>query len=275
METNTTESEKHYNSLISLLKYGITIATVCITLVFGVAAFLLFQDRKEMKKDLSEIRENYEQKLNIELKKTESQINQLKSDARTIALEEAKIQIKEAFRKDNITDLISSAAKYEVTNRLDDLIDQQIQTQSNILEKHLDQRVQIVTAGMRMRIGVLNGLFQLQHLQKKADTPELRELAKETYDQISADWELWGYNTIDRTGNYREVFKILFGITFNANTPIEIQLFQIINDDENLDKICLSIFYLRKVTGENFKMFDINGIKNWMDLNKTEILNRP
>jgi flagellar basal body-associated protein FliL len=162
------DSKAHYDSLISLFKYVISIIILVITLVGGVIGYLTFtnsQDmreefrarRNEAKDEIKEIKDEIRnekvamqkerESLTLEMrlsinkarKETLEEIDLIKNHASLIAEAEARQKINEVFDKQNLNGFIEELAEQRIKPKIDNLIDRRIvQIKNDEIDKAIE-----------------------------------------------------------------------------------------------------------------------------------------
>lgn len=142
------DRKQHYESLISLFKYVISLLIGLITLIGFFVGFTTYQNGNEMRMEMKEQQKELQRNLNdvnaekskmreilFELIKTTreevsttrenaiDQINSIRDESTIVARNEARKQIEEVFQKNRMEDFIAQVAKERIEPQVNKIVD--------------------------------------------------------------------------------------------------------------------------------------------------------
>lgn len=294
-QTNSkSEQEHHYETLIAAFKWLVGAMTILV----AVAAWMLGSSLSDMKKDaaaqldrfdkiiesmkaeseqanrdrseeadkqMSNLRSNMETFLNFTKDVTSMQIAASREEAKNLALSSAKEEVEKTFRANNIQLVVDSAAKKEVGDRLNLIVDQEIQKTAEVFPRFAGLAILYERIGW----GVRNALDALDSVANYSDNPSIRKAASSYLFQKGKDYEDFGsydHTLISPNFSMPKVLDVL-GIkdkqlytsadTMRVRTAIE----ETILRDSDLSNVALAFITFRKLTGMNVSTFDIHFIR--------------
>lgn len=267
---NISENEIHYNSLISFFKHLVWVTLGALSIVSVTAGVLLYQDRQEMRNDLNDVKDLAEQAIINTTDSANNQIYEIRSSAERIALNEARLQVKEVFQKYSIKAIADSAAKEIVLKSIRNELKKEVGLALDSIKHDLTNLGNISDAALRMRIGLKSGLIDLQKAINTYEDDYLRNMANNLYADICEDYDRINTQFLKR--DYPDSLEIIESnnIDFNfqtMNTEIS-NLIEIINNNEWLNQISVAFVTLRVKTGIHFEMFNIDQVNDWWLKNK-------
>lgn len=278
----STEEKVHYKSLISFLKYTITITGVCLTIIISVGIYFTYSSLNQMKDDIR-----------IELKETKNDINNslaqsrneikilndyassnvneikdiaentltfIKQDAKNTAIVTSKAKVEETFKENNIQELIENTAKNEISAKINQMIQDQIQKSNDKLVEVLDVMPDFMLAIDKFRFGNRNGLVFLDSIQKNSNNSQLVKIAEKIIQKKKLDY----------TSSYSDTKnKVMFGILgIKENKQdttcqaFESKLKYIILNDDDLTNVFYATTLLSKCLGKEIELFDFDYIRD-------------
>jgi hypothetical protein len=258
IENNLSESEIHYQNLISYFKYIVTITLIGLGILTTYFFFVFGKDRKDMREDLNNFKET-----------AKNSIENIRNEAANIAISEAKRKIDEAFRDNNIEKFIEDYAKNEYKNEFSKMLELKTKDINANFENELNEIVLLNNASLRMRLGFKDGLVDLINLKNNAKNNLTKNKAQEYISGIGKDFDTKHskiINELNRASKDWDIKKHLLssGIVTDTNEPeIYDQMINNINSTDNLDYIAIDIIFFRELSKEDFKMFDLEAIKEW------------
>lgn len=141
-------------------------------------------------------------------------------------------------------DRLSPVINSHVAAEVDRAVTQEVNQRMAAFDRSLTALGELADMGMRMRIGLRSGLEDLTSRTRSADSELERKRAKGLLTRITADYE---------------AFPIA---EYPGGRPIPL-LVQVIRSDKNLNAVAAAFIALRKVTGQQFTMFDFGGVERW------------
>lgn len=260
------ESEKHYNSLISYFKHLVWITGGILSIIFIVVGIIFYQDRSDMRDELNDVKQFAKQAIESTKDAADNQINGI----RTIAIDEARIRVERAFQEHNIKSLVDSAARDIVFKSIQNQLRNEVNKSLVKIENDLNELSKISDAAMRMRVGLRSGLIDLNNLKSTLKNDYLRKRAKTICENICSD-----YDRINEKG-YKEVYpdtlkpaeikEVPYGFdVIKADIP---NLIKIIRTEDDLNFVAAAFIILRRKTGIQFRMFDIQQVNKWWSENR-------
>lgn len=269
-----TENETHYKALISFFKYLISITGGVLSIIFIVTGILFFQDRASMRRELTEVKKSAQEAIENTKDKANFQINEIRSTAKEIALDEAKKRVTTAFQEKNIKSMIDSAAKDIVMKSVQSKLKDAIDTTTIKIENDLTELSNIYDAAMKMRMGLRSGLTDLNNLIKTSENIYLKNSAVAIYKSICNDYDSVQTKSFNKlypdSTKFNKLKKLSLGFeVIKVDIP---NLIKMIKTGENLNDVAFSFIILRKKTNKQFRMFDIQQIDYWWSENKNKYI---
>jgi len=268
------ENETHYKSLTSYFKHLVWITGSLFGIIIIITAVLLYQDRSDMKDDLKEVKISATKAIENTMNSADNSINQIRISAEKIAIDEAKLRIEEAFEVHNVKSLVDSAAKDIVLRSVQNLLKNEINKSLNKFESDLKEYSKIFDSAIKMRIGLRTGLTDLKELKNSMANEYLRNSAEDIYDDICSDYDrihAEGFNKqYPKTINPGDIKEVYFGFkSITADIP---NLIKIIQTENELNTVAVAFLTLKRKTGIQFRMFDIQNVQIWWDKNKNNYI---
>lgn len=288
---SVSEEALHYNTLLSAFKWlvtAITILTIAAVWFIGnnltdirrdlsdellrlksdIAALRVESDRLvagtkvDAEKQIDLLRKNTETYLNLTKDLTGLQISAIREDAKNLALSTARQRIEEAFKARDIQLLVETAAKEEIGDRLDQIVQAEIQKTTEVFDAYPN----LTTMYDRIRSGDRTALDVLDSVAAYSDNPAVKRAATSLLVQKGKDYEesLPHLFDIDTT-----LFNPLAHLNIETPSPfthddslrVRSALRAIILKDTDLYRVTLAFIGFRNLTGIKVKTFDISFIK--------------
>ncbi len=296
------EEKMHYDSLISLFKYVLGLASIIVV----IAAFFIKSSIQDIKKDIQEdvakLKPDIEKigkdadktladtkessKLSLDYTKTlsEMQVKLLALQTADAAKLEVKNKVEEAFKNNNLQTLIDATARKEVNDKLKEVVKEETDKTRDVFN-YLSQ---IQIAFEQVGRGSRYHLDFLDSLSNYAENNMIKLFTKDLIIQKGKDYE----NTyIKNIGNSKNSFfykpisfftdsdgedsldtsriKITsrFNLVQNAsNEEIIKNIVRECKKEQNLIDLTIMYWHLRKLTGIRFTTFDSKPVIDWYNL---------
>lgn len=270
------EEQIHYEHLSSFLKWAISIAGTIIATVAAFAIYISYSDRNAMTdeytkaisnlqnqiKDLKaeanaknqEIHDYAKEAVQFNLEYSEREISRVKEASYETAIAETKKEVEGIFASDKIQNIIQNQAVKEIRGKVGEIVAEETKNINKIND-----------AANRMRIGMRQGMIELQGYFKRPDNPDDSLRAKELFDRICKDY----LDVKTRQLKYFEypiqsisLKKGQTELTEREKLVLKTTIDEI-NTLEDLDEVALRIVGLSKAVNEDFKPFEFDRINAW------------
>jgi hypothetical protein len=278
-----TEEKMHYESLISLFKWLLGLASI----VVAVAAFFISSSIKDIKKDIQEdvaklkpdiekigkdadktLAETKESsKLSLEYTKTlsEMQIKLLALETAGAAKLEVRNKVEEAFKNNSVQFMIDQTARKEVGDNLKRIVKEETDKTREIF--NYMSKIQILYERINTQQQDVAALYELDSLSNYCDNESIRKLSKELLIQRGKDFdERYKFLSSSTTpvADSEEDFIQRLGLSSTSTTnEIERKLVYEIKQRPQLNVLTLYYLLLRRKTGKDFKTFDSKPVYDW------------
>ena len=287
------EEQLHYDNIISFFKWALQFSVSLLVLAVTAAAILFYRDRAQFNADIKSYLDVSRNQI-IEmvsdakstLKETKDQSNLLSSslrteadrniqyireDAKSMALNEATKQVNAAFKEKNVQKMIEDAAEKEIATSVQEMVFDKLRLLPNIL-----------LALDRIRVGQKESFLYLDSIAKYSLDPFYKSIAdsivnskrneyeKSAMDEIKcleyirvSDLLASGFSAIEAFDIWKQETKDKKNVD---STEVGCRnLFNETMDDiefnGNLNHIAFDFKVLRFLTGEKIEMFDFDRIK--------------
>jgi len=265
------EEKKHYESLITFLKYTITITGACLTIIISVGIYFTYSNSNQIKEDIAnKLKETKDEikSLNdyavLNLKETKAMADNailyIKQDAKNTAINTSKEKVEETFRENNIQELISNTTKNLIELRVNQMIQEQVKKSNEQLMNLLDLMPDFMLAIDKFRAGDKNGLLILDSIHNKSNDQLRIQIADKIIRTKKSDY-LISYSNLKNE-------DLLFLLDLQENKKdstqqgLKMKLKYIILNDKNLDKVCFATLLLSKYLKKDIELFDFDYVKN-------------
>ena len=275
--TPRTEVEIHYKELRSYFEGLVTKTLITLGIVVSVGLILFYKDMSQVRSDANSAIERIRSQAKTEIEQARDSVNRelsaIRAEAASIARDEARKGVDDAFKTTSISTMIEDAAKKEVGS----VIEREVRNEANrvmhSIQADISSLGQIADTGMQMRVGLRSGLNQLLELQRTASNENTRMWAKRLFESIATDYDTvtqeslrqFNQNALQALEIYSQG-KIKLS---NEHNPVP-RLLEVIESDRDLRHIAFAFLALREATGVPFRMFDIEGVNHWCDEHKKE-----
>ncbi len=270
------EEQIHYESLISFLKWGLSIVGTFILILVSIAVFMTYNSFSDFKKELKEninesknqinelvktsnaaIKENKEES-NAAIKELKEQVDKsiiyIRDDAKVLALSSAERKIEEAFKDKNIQKLINDAAENEIDSRLKEIV-------GNQTEQIQDFSYAIYKFNQGNRIG----LDILDSIKRNSKILSLKAYAEKIIKEKAKEYELtWTEVKCQNDGDYGLLEMKRDTTELGKRKAIE-KCKSIILTSWDLGGVAWATQLLRCITKRKFEMFDLEAVRNFKD----------
>jgi len=199
-----------------------------------------------------------------------SNMHDLRTDviekATQIATNESHNAVKTAFDEKNITQQIQKAAQEKIGTITDKMIEQQLTSKLQPIQKRILMIGEISESEARMRLGFRSGLEELKVLMTQTKDPETLQFARNTLTVTADDYELtWAQDS--KIGG-QSIFSFLQAYSSRPQTgykpPTNLAgVTEIISRSQDLNLVAVAFLAFREMTGDKAKMFDFDAVKKW------------
>ncbi|MFZ1081625.1 MAG: hypothetical protein WAO19_06845 [Candidatus Kryptoniota bacterium] len=290
------EEQRHYETLVKVFKYLITTGIGIGAIFVGVAAYLIGNNlsdvnrktdqavqnfneeirivksesdqairdrREEADRQMDNFRKNMETFLNFSRDVTQMEMTTATETAKNLALSSAKERIEEAFKANNVQLLVDSAARKEVQDRLNSIVQETMKK----TETTFDQFATLISLVDRIRAVDRTAVDALDSLAHSSDDPNVRREAYYLLLQKGKDYD----NSVDSLTAHHILQSIALKqlgmadtelITGADTVKVRSALEDLILKSPDLYKVTNAFMALRKLTGADIETFDITLVKN-------------
>lgn len=263
------DSQLHYEQLRKFLEKLVKYTLIALGIIVTASTYFLFTNTSELKKESTEAiksmqvdtRESINETREIALNKIES----IKELATTAARNAAQEKIDEAFQKENISQMIETAAEQQIGEEVKRMVTKEIERITPRIQADLSDVGSISDMGSKMRIGLRSGFEDLVKIRLSGKTNIERQFSAGILSRITDDYDSVSSKNL----------KIMYGdnIVLNAKGLLEIpanvddktyikKLISIVETNTDLNVVSIAFIVLRKITNTKINMFDFNAISN-------------
>lgn len=236
--------QSEYSNLVSYFKHLVWLSLGFMSLVVAVVGTMFYTNLKDIRADA-------------------------KVEATRVATQEAKDSVRNAFDDKNINAMILEAAKQKVGTVSDKMIEQQLWSKLQPLQKRMLMIGEISEYQNRMRLGFRSGLDQLNSLIGSTTDPDTLRFAKNTLAITAQDYQSSWLESRPPKLPGQTWLDVMKGR--NVLPPLKQNLAGVVelaNTDKDLNIVALSFIVFREQTGEQVGMFDFPAMKNWCARNE-------
>ncbi len=273
------EEKKHYESLITFFKYTISITGAFVTLIVTVGLYFTYKDTNQMKNDirseLKDIKEDINKNLtnsreeikslnefailslNETKKMAASSLDNIKQEAKNSAIIVSREKVEEAFRENNIQDLIDKTAKNIIEFKINQMVQTQIELSNNKLKEVLNSMPDFMLAVDRFRAGDKKGLLYIDSIRRTSKDTIKRLFAGKIFEEKMKDY-FDTYSIYEK----EEMLNFLDINSKESDIVIVTKLKNIMSNSNNLTKIYLATVLLAMYSKEGIPVFDLEYNKN-------------
>ncbi len=235
--------QAEYTNLVGYFKHLVWLTGGSVTVMVAIAGFLFYSSLKDAREDA-------------------------KQTAIRVVSSESKAAVEKAFEDKNINAQIQKVAQDKISAITDKMIEQQITSKLQPLQKRILMIGQITESQARMRLGFRSGLDDLNALVSSTTDPETLQFARSTLTITAEDFEETWVETPQKAGG-QSWFDLLKAYTNRPKTPGWKspqnlgEVVGLINKSKDLNVVALAFLAFRELTGEKVKMFDLRAVNNW------------
>ncbi len=279
----TTEEKKHYDSLITFLKYTLGITGSSLTIIILVGIYFTYQSSTDFKQELKDNLLATKDEIKNSLSESKNEISKLyalssktmsdvqeqaekailnvRDEAVNEALKASKEKVEQAFKDKNIQNVIDEAVKTEIETRV-----------NTIVTNNLQQMPNFILAVDKIRAGVRKSFIYVDSIANYSKESFYKSMAKKIIEEKTRDYE----NSIPEIQSLKEI--VIYQLITFQNVPYElldtkeieknidstevscrkyfIETKKDIEQNENLNMVALDFKVLRFLTKVPIKMFD-------------------
>ena len=262
------EQEIHYRELKSYFESLVKYTLTALGIVLAAGAFFFF-------KNISGVRLEANAAIESEKNLASIQLDSIRDQAAKLAVDEAKRRVDDAFKANNVEEMVEKAAKRQVGSTIEHEVAEEVDRYMESIQGDITALGAIADNAMKMRIGLRAGLEQLQNMQTESSSEKIRQRSKVFFESIAADYEavLKEYRPEGGFKNPKEA-RLFAGLPDTiSNSVLNGKLVQIILTDHNLTQVGQAFLFLRECTGVRFKMFDVKAVEQWCTNHNSECRN--
>ena len=279
----TTDEKKHYDSLITFLKYTLGITGSCLTIIIAVGIYFTYKSSTDFKQDLKDNLQSTKEEIKNSLLESKDDISKLyafstktmsdvkeqaektilnvRDEAVYEALKASKEKVEQAFKEKNIQKVIDEAVKTEIESRVNAIVTNNLQEMPNF-----------ILAVDKIRAGVRKSFIYVDSIAKNSNDSFYKSMAKKIIEEKTRDYE----NSIPEIQSFKEI--VIYQLITFKNVPYElidikaieknidstevscrkyfIETKKDIEQNENLNIVAFDFKVLRFLTKVPIKMFD-------------------
>lgn len=277
----SSEEKNHYESLITFLKYSITITGAFLTIIISVGIYFTFNSTKEMKDDIRSELNATKNNISTYLDQSQKEIKSLndytktslietkslvdntlgyvRQEAKNTAIYTSKEKVEEAFRENNIQDLINRTAEDAIKVKIDLMIKDQIQKSNEKLMEVLNIMPDFMLSVDKFRQGDRKALIYLDSIRKYSKDTLRIQIADKIIQGKKIDYlNAYGNEKKEELLSYLDIDPTKQDTTCIALKP---KLRQLILNDKDLNVVCFATILLSKCYGKQIDLFDFDFIK--------------
>lgn len=256
-------TREHYENMISFHKWIVTMTLGALTLIVSVALGVFW-------KDMSQVRSEAAAAVGAARDSATREISAVRGEAANIALTEAQKRVDEAFKTTNVVSMVEAAAKRQVGPVIERQVNAEVDRVMASLQGDISTMGQLVDIGMKVRVGLRDGLEELAAQVRTSPSENIRLRAKSLLDSITADYETVGVaNLRDRKLQHALDALEFYGLGQLKDQPSLVPgLLDVIRRDRNLNRVAFAFLALREASGRQFKMFDFADVNRWCEMNQ-------
>lgn len=266
-----TEEQIHYENLITFLKYAIGITGTAITIMLGIAVFIIGSNIAEVKQNLTESIEptikNFDATMSLlkensqyQKELTDKRVEILKIQTENLAIEETRKRVEDAFKNNNIQLLLEQTAKKELEPRIKQLTDTKVNDITVYYKELTNFLPKAILAVDQIRSGYRMGLDTLISIFEKSQDQTIKNFAQQLIKEKSKDWYESAFNYFKDKDLKKQldILKINSKDMDTEKNKIVSELIKIINSDQDLEQVSFAFITLSQITNKKIDTFDIN-----------------
>lgn len=258
------QAKIEYENIKNYFKFLVTLTTIFLGIIGGIASILFYFDRESLKNNLTQLKVEYSESLKRAEKIASLEVQKIKTEVKSIAQDEVTIEIERLFRENEVTSQIQSKVRSEIRNNANNLIETQIRNSMLSNNERLRESIKIGDAAIKMRIAHKSGLVELNKYSNNSKFLDNRSLALELYDRIINDYHSIHYSNKDEEAPTLENIAKYFKYMKITNDSLVVSsLVKYINRESNLNDVSMAIYILNLHENVNFKPFEFDLINEW------------
>ena len=262
------ESELHYKELKSFFQSLVKYTLTALGIVLAAGAIFFF-------KNISEVKSEASAAIDAEKRLASSQLDSIRKDAAVLAVQEARRAVDEAFKSNNIVEMVNKAARLQAGAAIDRHVAQEVDQSMSSLQSDISALGTVADNAMKMRIGLRAGLEQLLKMQFESSSEKQRERARNFFESIAVDFDTVYSNSFSQAQlKDPKAARSFAQAPDTLSVPRTIgSLVRIIRTDRDLSQVATAFLYLRGLTGIQFRMFDIKAVEVWCTSHRVDCAN--
>lgn len=253
------ECENHYKELVEFFKHLVWLVSVAVGIVVAVGALFLYHNIDEVKRDAKKAIDKTRENANADIEK-------IRVEAGELAREEAKRNVEQAFKENNIQLLVESTAKKEVGDAVDRRVRVEVDKSMASIQEEIKSLGKLSDSGARLRLGMRAGLDGIWIVLTNAANQSTRDQARSLLISIANDYEaaIKADMVLNSSTNILEYVRRY--TDFPAEIPIDTcsNLLQVIRTESNMRNVALAYFMLREKSGRRFQLFSEDAVETWL-----------
>ena len=249
----------------SLVKYTL----IALGIVVAVGSFFFF-------KNISDIKEEQEKRVTLYERDAKSKvdyiIDSIKFNAKKIAINEAQLQVKQAFEENKISTMVENAAKEKIGVSLNAMVESEVNRYRYSLKQTFNQLSNLSDLASKARIGYRSSFEELVIISNKFEDSTISLIAKDHVNRLKKDY----YSaTKDLPKYYLSRHMQLYNTTDNWRSEDSVDISNLvlfIKKNQGLQSLAIAFQYLNEWVGTNIEMFDFLAVAKWWEKNKIKYI---
>lgn len=265
----STEEEKHYRSLTSYFKYLITITSIAISVISGMAIYFSYNSLSDLKEEvrtelgqmkvgIESLQLYAEKTIDRTQEQTSTQLGILKDEAKLLAINTTRKKVEESFSEGNIKYLIEKTASDKLESQLNIIV----KKETSKLEGTLKTIPRLSTAYERARFGrrTREHIDTLYEYSIHHEDELIRVLAKEYLLLKGRDYEIsFTEDYEDKTPEEIAIIAAKHLKVEPTNQNLE-KLLNLSLEAQNSASIALAFIVIKYIIDEDLQTFDFERI---------------
>ncbi len=267
---SNSEQEKHYKSVFSFLKYGLTVTGALLTIIASVGIYFTYNSITDMKNDskqlINESRESIKEImltnkniLDDTRNNANSAINYIKNDAKDLAITTSRNEVEKAFEETNIKSVIDEVAHSEIEGRIKTIVDQQIAIMNDNFTENQKLTPVFILAVDKIRFGNKEGLTTLDSIYYNSKDIITKRTAYKLMMEKGQSYD----NDYGRNDNYYAIYgRGKDTSEFGKKSLILSLKNDILSPTIDLETLLQKTRWLSILLKKDFKIFDLQAIRD-------------
>lgn len=232
--------QAEYTNLVSYFKHLVWLTFGALTVVVAAGGYVFYTNMRDLRADVT-------------------------AAATKIATDESHRAVANAFDEKNITQQIQEAAHAKIGTITDQMIEQQITSKLQPIQKRTLMIGRISESQARARLGIRSGLDELNAIIRNTKDQDTLEFAQSTLATVAQDYDAtWSHPPAKAPQTtWLDFLKIMVPGTGGKPPQNLAGVVEEINTSDNLNTVAIATFAFRDLTGEKIKMFDIDAVHRW------------